>query len=199
MDTPKRIYLMTLQPYLALPNEEFRDVPKFEGFIAASNMGRIYSYPRSVTKHCGLTNGIVTQRYEGRLLSQYDRGGYMTVRFGINKKKFTELVSRLVLMAFDRQPKDHELACHKDSNPTNNCIGNLRWDNQTGNMKDRTFRGLYKRGEDHHAATIPVELVDRLQAGLISPSAAAKQYGYRYAHLWRIAKGHCWKHRLVVF
>jgi hypothetical protein len=199
MDTPKRIYLMTLQPYLALPNEEFRDVPKFEGFIAASNMGRIYSYPRSVTKHCGLTNGIVTQRYEGRLLSQYDRGGYMTVRFGINKKKFTELVSRLVLMAFDRHPKDHELACHKDSNPTNNCIGNLRWDNQTGNMKDRTFRGLYKRGEDHHAATIPVELVDRLQAGLISPSAAAKQYGYRYAHLWRIAKGHCWKHRLVVF
>ena len=196
MATPKRICSMTSQPYLALPNEEFRDVPKFEGFIAASNFGRIYSHPRLVVKRSVLVGHVVTQKYEGRLLSQYDRGGYMTVRFGVDKKKFTELVSRLVLMAFDREPEEHELACHKDSNPTNNCIENLRWDTQTGNMKDRTDRKLYKRGEDHHAATVPIELVDRLQAGLISPSEAAKQYGLRYPHMWRIAKGHSWKHRL---
>lgn len=189
---------MTLQPHLALPNEEFRDVPKFEGFIAASNMGRIYSYPRSVTKYSALTGTTVIQKYEGRLLSQYDRGGYMTVRFGIDKKKFTELISRLVLMAFDREPQANEFACHNDSNPTNNCIENLRWDTQTGNMRDRTDRGLYRRGEDHHAAIIPVDLVDRLQAGLISPNDAAKQYGYRYTHLWRIAKGQSWKHRLAI-
>lgn len=188
---------MTSQPYLALPNEQFKDVPEFEGFIAASNMGRIYSYPRSVSKHCGLTGGVVTQQYEGRLLAQYDRNGYMTVRFGINKKKFTRLVSRLVLSAFVREPNTNELACHNDSNPTNNCVANLRWDTQVGNMKDRTDRRLYKRGEDHHAATVPVELVDRLQAGLISPSEAAKEYGLRYNHLWRIATGKCWKHRLV--
>jgi hypothetical protein len=187
---------MTSQPYLALPNEHFKDVPEFEGFIAASNMGRIYSYPRSVSKHCGLTGGVVTQQYEGRLLAQYDRNGYMTVRFGINKKKFTRLVSRLVLSAFVREPNANELACHNDSNSTNNCVTNLRWDTQLGNMKDRTDRRLYKRGEDHHAATVPVELVDRLQAGLISPSEAAKEYGFRYPHLWRIAKGHSWKHRL---
>lgn len=189
---------MTSQPYLALSNEQFKDVPEFEGFIAASNMGRIYSYPRSVSKHCGLTGGVVTQQYEGRLLAQYDRGGYMTVRFGINKKKFTRLVSRLVLSAFVREPNANELACHNDSNPTNNCVTNLRWDTQVGNMKDRADRKLYKRGEDHHAATVPVELVDRLQAGLISPSEAAKEYGLRYNHLWRIATGKCWKHRLVV-
>lgn len=189
---------MTLQPYLALPNEEFRDVPKFEGFIAVSNMGRVYSQPRLVAKHSALTGGPVIQKYDGRLLSIYDRGGYMTVRFGVNKKKHTELVSRLVLMAFDREPKAGELACHNDSNPTNNCIENLRWDTQVGNMADRIDRGFYKRGEDHHAATVPVELVDRLQAGLISPSEAAKEYGYRYAHLWRIAKGQCWKHRMPI-
>jgi hypothetical protein len=187
---------MTLQPYLALPNEELRDVPKFKGFIAASNFGRIYSHPREVVKHSAFAGGVVVQNYQGRLLSQYDRSSYMTVRFGIEKKKYTELVSRLVLMAFDRDPKERELACHNDSNPTNNCIENLRWDTQTGNMKDRMDRRLYKRGEDHHAASVPVELVDRLQAGLISPSNAAKEYGFRYAHLWRIAKGHCWKHRL---
>jgi hypothetical protein len=181
---------------LALPNEEFRDVPKFSGFISASNMGRIYSHPRSIQKYSALTGGVVTQQYEGRLLAQYDRGGYMTVRFGINNKKFTQLVSRLVLSAFVRESKPNELACHDDSNPTNNCVTNLRWDTQVGNMKDRTDRRLYKRGEDHHAATVPVELVDRLQAGLITPNEAAKEYGYSYHNLWRIAKGKTWKHRL---
>lgn len=187
---------MTLKPYLALPNEEFRDVPKFKGFIAASNMGRIYSYPRVVKKHSAVIGRVVEQRYEGRFLAQYDRGGYVTVRFGIDGKKFTELVSRLVLMAFDREPEAHELACHNDSNPTNNRIENLRWDTQTGNMKDRTNRGLYLRGEAHHAARVPVELVDRLQKREITPAQAARETGLRYAHLWRIAKGQVWKHRL---
>ena len=196
MDIPKRIYTMTFPNCLALPNEEFRDVPKFKGFIAASNMGRIYSQPRSVVKFSTLAGKVVTQKYEGRFLSQYtDKEKYCKVRFGIDKKKFSERVARLVLMAFDREPMKDEFACHNDSDPQNNCIENLRWDTQTGNMKDRLDRGLYKRGKDHHAATISTELVDRLQAGLISPSEAAKEYGYRYQHLWRIANGQSWKHR----
>jgi len=187
---------MTFEKKL-LEGEVFKDVPKYDGWIAASNLGRIYSYPRTVTKYCGLHDKDVTQQYEGRILSQYDRNGYMSVRFGINGKKYVELVSRLVLMAFDRMPADHEFACHNDSNPTNNKIENLRWDNQTGNMKDRTDRGLYRRGQDHHAAKVPVALVDALQSGKITPADAAKQTGFRYGHLWRIAKGQCWKQRFA--
>lgn len=178
-----------------LEGEIFKDVPKYDGFIAASNLGRIYSYPRTVTKYCGLNGKQVIQHYEGRILSQYDRNGYMSVRFGIDGKKFVELVSRLVLMAFERMPVEREFACHNDSNPTNNRIENLRWDDQTGNMKDRSDRGFYKQGEHHHATKIPVDLVDALQSGKITPSDAAKQTGFRYAHLWRVAKGIVWAHR----
>lgn len=179
-----------------LDGEVFKDVPGYEGAIAVSNFGRVYSHPRTVTKFCALHNKEVTQQYAGRLLSQYDRRGYMTVRFGVNGKKHTELVSRLMLMAFDRFPQTHEFACHNDSNPTNNRIENLRWDFQKGNMKDRLDRGLYRRGVDHHGSKVPVELVDRLQRGEVTPSQASKETGFRYAHLWRIANGHCWKHRM---
>lgn len=178
-----------------LDGEVFKDVPKYDGFIAASNLGRIYSYPRTVTKYCALNGKQVIQNYEGRILSQYDRNGYMSVRFGVGGKKCVELVSRLVLMAFERMPTEREFACHNDSNPTNNRIENLRWDNQAGNMKDRTDRGLYKRGENHHFAKIPIELVDALQSGKVTPADAAKQTGFRYAHLWRVAKGIVWRHR----
>lgn len=197
MGSVKWSYLMMLGGQLLLDGEVFRGVPCFDGFISASNKGRIYSHPRSVEKFCGLHGKTVTQAYKGRLLSQYERDGYLLVRFGIHKIKYSQLVSRLVLMAFDRMPNDGELACHNDSNTTNNCVGNLRWDSQTGNMKDRTDRGLYRRGTDHHAAKIPIELVDELQAGRISAADAAKKYGFRYSHLWRIANGQCWGWRLM--
>lgn len=186
---------MTLEKKL-FDGEVLRDVPGYEGFIAASNMGRIYSHPRSVEKFCALIGKKVVQNYDGKFLSQYDRMGYMAVRFGVNGKRYVYLVSRLVLMAFDRVPKEKELACHNDSNTTNNKLENLRWDSQTGNMKDRKDRGLYPMGESHHAAKVPVELVDRLQRGEITPAEAARETGLRYANLWRIAKGQSWKHRL---
>ena len=194
MDSQKWSCSMMLEKKL-MAGEVLRDVPKYSGWISASNFGRIYSHPRTIKKHCAFNGKDVIQNYAGRFLSQYDRNGYMTVCFGINGERHIELVSRLILMAFDRMPNEGEIACHNDSNPTNNAAFNLRWDSQTGNMKDRKDRGLYPKGEAHHASKVPVELVDRLQRGEISPAQAAKETGFRYAHLWRIAKGHCWKHR----
>jgi hypothetical protein len=98
-------------------------------------------------------------------------------------------------MAFDREPNVNEFACHNDSDPSNNSIENLRWDFQKGNMKDRIDRGLYKHGEHHHAAKIPVELVDALQTKKIEAKDAARKYGFRYPHLWRIANGQSWSRR----
>mgnify|MGYP003704447853 CR=1 FL=1 len=46
---------------LVLKGEEFKDLPNFEGFIAVSNYGRIYSYPRTVKKFCGLLKKEVIQ------------------------------------------------------------------------------------------------------------------------------------------
>ena len=179
-----------------LDGEVLKAVPQYQGFISATNKGRIYSHPRAVKKFSAVSNKYVVQHYKGRFLSQYQRNGYATVRFGVDNKKFIQLVSRLVLMAFDREPAAKEFACHNDSNTSNNCIENLRWDDQRGNMRDRTARKLYAQGERHHAAKVPVELVDRLQRKDISPAEAARLTGFRYAHLWRIAKGHCWKHRM---
>lgn len=177
--------------------EEFRDLPGFEGFVAVSSHGRVYTYPRVVEKFCGLSGAVVRQSYKGRLLKPYSDGeGYKKFSFGVDGRRHQMLVSRAVLMAFAGPPELGQIACHNDSNPTNNKVENLRWDDQRGNMKDRKDRDLYPRGESHHAAKVPVELVDRLQRGEITPAQAARETGFRYAHLWRIAKGQCWKHRI---
>jgi hypothetical protein len=176
--------------------EEFRDLPGFEGFIAVSNHGRVYTYPRVVEKLCGFSGEIVRQSYKGRLLKQHNDGnGYKRFSFGVNGKRHQMLVSRAVLMAFVGASKPGQFACHNDSDPFNNMLENLRWDDQKGNMKDRMDRGLYAKGEAHHAVKVPVELVDRLQSGTVTAAQAARETGFRYVNLWRIAKGHSWKHR----
>ncbi len=179
---------------LVMPGEEFKDLPGFEGLIAVSNIGRVYTYPRTVQKYSGLVDSVVKQNYDGRLLTTYiDKSGYVKFRFGANKKKYIMLVSRAMLTAFVGQPKPGQFACHNDSNTQNNRIENLRWDNQKGNMKDRQERGLYAKGENHHAAKIPIDIVKKLKSGEYTPLAIAKETGLSYSTLWNIAKGKTWK------
>ena len=198
MGLPKMNTLMKSINCLAMQGEEFRELPGFEGLISISNLGRVYSHPRKVKKFCGLSKSIVTQSYDGKFLKLYDSNcGYLKFRFGANGKKYSMLLSRAILVAFVGPPENGQLACHNDSDVTNNRLENLRWDSQKGNMKDREVRGLYPKGEFHHGAKIPVELVDQLQKGEISPVEAAKLTGFTYHHLWRISKGQSWKHRMV--
>ena len=179
---------------LVIRGEEFKDLPGFEELIAVSSFGRVYTYPRTVQKYCGLSNSTVKQNYKGRLLNTYkDKCGYIKFRFGANGKKYSMLVSRAMLMAFVGQPKLGQFACHNDSNPENNKIENLRWDFQKGNMKDRQERGLYPEGENHHAARVPICIVKKLKSKESTPAKLAKETGFSYRTLWRIAKGHTWK------
>ncbi|WP_458106285.1 hypothetical protein [Bacillus sp. PK5-004] len=46
-----------------------------------------------------------------------------------------EHVSRLVAKAFIRNPKNLPVVAHNNNNPKNNCVDNLRWDTQLGNMQ----------------------------------------------------------------
>jgi len=177
-----------------LPAEFAISLPRFNGLIFVTNFGRVYSARRRVEKFSAVAGKNVIQYYQGRFLKQYDKSGYPTVRFGIEGKKYTELVSRLVLEAFVGSGNGL-FACHNDSNPLNNNIYNLRWDTQKGNMKDRIDRGLYKKGSEHHGAKIPQSLVDDLILGKVKATDAAKKYGFAYNHLWRIATGKSWKHR----
>jgi protein gp37 len=51
------------------------------------------------------------------------------------------LVHRAVLTVFDRPPVDDEQGCHRDGNPRNNHVANLRWGSQEDNWVDRKRHG----------------------------------------------------------
>lgn len=103
-------------------NEEevWKDIPDYEGYYQASNLGRIRSLDREVADRSGvrIANGKV-------LKSEMLQNDYL--RVGLNKdgKTMRFLVHRLVWMAFNGTIPDGMQVNHIDECKTNNKLENL--------------------------------------------------------------------------
>ena len=92
-------------------NEEWRDVPGYEGLYQVSNLGRVKN------RH----NLIMKQRK--------DKDGYCVIILSVNGKQKYTGVHRLVAAAFcyNSDPVNYDQVNHKDKNTSNNCADNLEW------------------------------------------------------------------------
>jgi protein gp37 len=150
----------------AMPSEEIRPLRDFPGYFA-SDRGRVLSGSGSAAcLFCGgPVDGIATKAYCSKKCRQnacyYRRvgkqregeralvemspdvgeQGHRRVMLYRGGQTFRELVHRLVLMTFDRDPIRDEQACHRDGDPANNALPNLRWGSQSDNWTDRKRHG----------------------------------------------------------
>ena len=101
-------------------NEEWKWIKGFENQYQASNLGRIKSF--KVNKKGRIMTGSILK--DGR------------IRVNLNGQKY--LVHRLVLMAFypELETEENCLALHKDGDPTNNTLENLKWGSYKENAND---------------------------------------------------------------
>ena len=131
--------------------EIWKDIPGYGGHYMASNLGRIMTKERKVEKFCGLFGKNVNQTYKSRILkpSKADKYGHMSVHLGVDGKKYSCAVHRLVLFAFVGLPQEGYEACHNNGIASDNRIENLRWDTHANNNLDRKNHGKYAKGENH--------------------------------------------------
>lgn len=100
--------------------EEWRDIPGYEGKYQTSNTGKIRTLHRRVNQR-DYELGICE-------LKQSLTGlGYKKVALNVKGKRTTQLVHRLVAMAFIPNPECLPQVNHKDENKTNNDVSNLEW------------------------------------------------------------------------
>lgn len=126
-------------------NEEWRDVPGWEGFYAVSNMGRVKSLARSVRRPSG--NTTVPER---ELKFYVSTDGYHVVKLARDAKKTSMRVHRLVLEAFVGVCPDGMEGCHNDGSPVNNHLDNLRWDTRSANSHDAIRHGVHPEASKTH-------------------------------------------------
>lgn len=114
--------------------EEFKDVPEYEGLYQVSDLGRVKSLARTITR----SNGILENKSE-KILKQSDNGkGYLNIRFVNNYTEARKYTHRVVLETF--QGKCKYPVDHKNHIRSCNILSNLRYctqrENSTGNKKE---------------------------------------------------------------
>ncbi len=124
--------------------ERWLPVPGYEGVYSVSDQGR-------VRREVGPPRRMV------RLLKPaLKTTGYMAVTLcRPGRRQQTGMVSRLVLLAFVGEATAGHECCHKDGDPTNDRLDNLRWGTRKENMADRDRHGRTARGDTHYARRRP--------------------------------------------
>ena len=129
-----------------LPHERWLPVPGYEGLYSVSNLGRIRSESRTVTRIDGQR-----RRFPGTILKPNKHpSGYLRVDLRKNNKPETRVVHRLVLEAFVGEAPPGTEACHWNDDPEDNRLENLRWGTRADNALDRVRNGGYKRARKTH-------------------------------------------------
>lgn len=105
-----------------MENEIWKDIPGYAGIYQVSNLGRVKSLQRVITRENGWEQTI-----NERFLKQANLNGYKIV--GLRKKDFhkTYLVHVLIAKSFIENPHKKQFVDHIDTNRSNNNVSNLRW------------------------------------------------------------------------
>jgi len=114
-------------------------------------------------------------------------------------KRIYRSVGFLILTAFVGKRPAGLQVLHKDDDPNNNALSNLRWGTAKENCADRESNGKTCSGESHHSAKLTDEMVLKLRA---EPADARTAdlivkyglYGISWSSVDRAIKGKTWKH-----
>ncbi len=173
--------------------EQWKPVVGFEGHYEVSDTGRVRSIPRVVR-----TATRLRQTIRGRLLRPTPaRSGHLSVDLRNNERRKMSRVHRLVLEAFVGPAPAGTEGCHRDGDPTNNALENLRWGTRSDNEGDKKRHGTDNAGERHGLARLCEEDVRRIREarlfGATQPSLA-RAYGTSQSRISFIVSRKAWRH-----
>ncbi len=128
-------------------NEEWRDIPGFEGFYQASSEGRVRSIDRFDNRNRFLQSHLLKPAFAG--MRKYPRLFVVLSCDGIHKSC---LVHGLVTLAFIGEVPEGKQVNHLDGNPLNNRLVNLEYVTPKENIHHAYEHGLKPIGSEHHKA-----------------------------------------------
>jgi hypothetical protein len=106
------IIIIYYKKFMSDEKEVWRDIDGYDGDYKVSNWGRVKSY-----KYDKVNGKIRKEKNNGRLY----------VNLCDNGKVKCFYINRLVALAFIPNPNNFPEAAHRDGNPLNNHVSNLKW------------------------------------------------------------------------
>jgi len=115
--------------------ETWRPVADYEGAYEVSDLGRVRSIAR-ITSHGHRRRGVTLKPVPMP-------SGYLIVNLWWANQPRIWLIHRLVLIAFVGLQPDGMEALHRDGDPGNNTLSNLRWGTHSENQLDQVAHGTH--------------------------------------------------------
>lgn len=128
-------------PRPAAPTEQWAAVPGHPAY-EVSDAGRVRSLDRVVMRSNAY--GLIPMRQRGRVLKPVHHGdGHTRVTLCSMGTKTPAFIHRLVLAAFVGPCPEGMEGCHKNGEPADNRLANLRWDTGSSNGHDTVRHGRH--------------------------------------------------------
>ena len=187
----KKLYKSLDQKENKKEEKIWRDIAGYEGLYQVSNMGRVKSLERIITRKNGRKQTI----RERILKPKTKRTGYLQVGlFNGRGKEKKFLVHRLVCGAFHENPENKPCVNHIDENKANNEANNLEWctykeNNNHGTRTARTSKPVGQYSIDGNLikvwqSTREVERQLCFDHSTVSKAAQGK-YKTAYGYVWK--------------
>ena len=122
-----------------MTKETFRDIPGYEGYYQISNLGRVKSMARTITRRDGFSHRVCEKFIDPSTVRREDKNTghvYTNAVFCLRKDLKTELypAAHAVLLAFF--PGEYEVGTYKvtykDGNHSNVALSNLKFEFYNG-------------------------------------------------------------------
>lgn len=159
------------------PQEEWIDIPGYEGLYKISNLGNVLSLNYRNTKFPNIMSIRVGKR----------RNNYCDVilsKHGVHKRP---KIHQLVAMAFIPNPYNYAEVNHIDENPMNNAASNLEWCSRSYNTRygKRPEKYREKRGARVQKLSLSGVVLDEYP----SVRFAAKENGLHNTNIFAALNG----------
>lgn len=127
-------------------SESWAPVEGFEGYYEVSDAGRV----RSLTRNVEGVDGRVT-RIQGKILKPSRmQTGHMWLALYRDGLPSYRAVYHLVLRAFVGPAPVGAEGCHRNGDPSNNSVANLRWGTRSTNVLDSVEHGTHGMSRRTH-------------------------------------------------
>lgn len=173
-----------------------KDIPGFEGLYAATEDGRIWSYPKTAM---GGKTGKVMRKIPAKFLKPYVmKHGYHQLSLYKDGCTFKYLVHQLIAYTFlPTIPGKKYQINHKNLNKSDNCVENLEWVSPIENVRHANRNGVHNRGERHGISKLSekqVREIRKLRKEGLMYKEIAPLFGVQKATIGEICRGELWSH-----
>lgn len=157
--------------------EEWRDVPEYEGLYRVSNLGRVFRVDKGYF--------VTLQAF---------KTGYIFVALYKHSKRKLFRIHRLLMAVFVGTPPPRHEVNHLDGDKTNNQLSNLEYVTRSQNIRHAIATLGHYHGVSHSLAKLNDEAVRFIRSSTLSKRELAEKFGVTTGTINCVIKGKTWKH-----